>query len=336
MLKLNQVITELKQLWPQIKLVHGNHRHPQSQGSVERANADIKDILVAWMSDNNTQDWTVGLKFVQQQKNCAHHAGINRTPYKAMFGEDPKVGLTSSSLPPEILERLKSEDDLLAVLQPPSSTNTESTSDETDVQISATREEIDEQPSVSSMQPPAPVSESTSLRATNQPPAVSENSAPVDKWLEDKQNQRKRARESRLSQAERMVKRSRIYLKAGEAGNNVPVPIPMVDRGRGDPRNIVGVIVDRYENDLYRIAMKAEIWTTKYSRNQFDLCPQRLLNETDVNTDCTNTLRQALRSTASEGPRSFQRISKDSKGSQKPQKDPRRFQRIHKLLENPK
>ncbi|XP_076045736.1 uncharacterized protein LOC143027975 [Oratosquilla oratoria] len=266
--------------------------------SVERANADSKDILVAWMSYNNRQDWTVGLKFVQQQKNCAHYAGINKTSYKAMFGEDAKVGLTSSSLPPEIPERLKSEDDLLAVLQPPSSTNTESTSDETDVQISATREEIDEQPSVSGEQPPAPVSESTSLPATNQPPAVSENSAPVDKRLEDISNQRKRARESQLSQAERMVKRSRIDLKAGEVGDNVAVPIPMVDRGRGDPRNIIGVIVDRDENDLYRIAVKAGILSTKYSRNQFDLCPQRLLNETDVNTDCTITLRQALRSTA--------------------------------------
>ena len=100
-------------------MVHGKPRHPQSQGSVERANGDIKDMLVAWMSDNNTQDWTVGLKFVQQQKNCAHHAGINLTPYKAMFGEDPKVDLTSSSLPPELLETLQSEDDLLALLQPP-------------------------------------------------------------------------------------------------------------------------------------------------------------------------------------------------------------------------
>ena len=57
-----QVITELKELWPQLIMVHGKPRHPQSQGSVERANSDIKDILVAWMSDNNTQDWTVGLK----------------------------------------------------------------------------------------------------------------------------------------------------------------------------------------------------------------------------------------------------------------------------------
>ena len=36
-----------------------------------------------------------------------------------MFGEDPKVGLTSSSLPPEILETLQSEDDLRELHQPP-------------------------------------------------------------------------------------------------------------------------------------------------------------------------------------------------------------------------
>ena len=56
----------------------------ESHGSVERENGDIKDILVAWMSDNKTQDWTVGLKFIQHQKNWAHHASINQTPYKTM------------------------------------------------------------------------------------------------------------------------------------------------------------------------------------------------------------------------------------------------------------
>ena len=82
-----------------------------------------------------------------------------------------------------------------------------------------------------------------------------------------------------------MVKRSRIELKAGEVGDNVAVPIPFVDRGRGAPRNILGIIVDRDEHDMYRIAVKAGILSTKYSRNQFDLCPQRLLNDSDVNTD---------------------------------------------------
>ncbi|XP_076029061.1 uncharacterized protein LOC143017904 [Oratosquilla oratoria] len=95
-----------------------------------------------------------------------------------------------------------------------------------------------------------------------------------------------------------MVKRSRIDLKEGEVGDNIAVPIPTVDRGRGDSRNIIGLIVDRDENDLYRIAV---MLSTKYSRNQFDLCPQNLLNKTGVKTGCTITLRQALRSTASGG-----------------------------------
>jgi hypothetical protein len=41
----------------------------------------------------------VGIKFVQFQKNLSYHSGIKRTPYKAMFGVEAKVGLTSSSLP---------------------------------------------------------------------------------------------------------------------------------------------------------------------------------------------------------------------------------------------
>ena len=42
-----------------------------------------------------------------------------------------------------------------------------------------------------------------------------------------------------------MVKRSRVDHRVGEQGDNVAVQIPFVDRGRGDPRNILGVIIDR-------------------------------------------------------------------------------------------
>jgi hypothetical protein len=35
------IIKELKDMWPDCSLVHGKPRHPQSQGSVERGNADI-------------------------------------------------------------------------------------------------------------------------------------------------------------------------------------------------------------------------------------------------------------------------------------------------------
>ncbi|XP_068246530.1 KRAB-A domain-containing protein 2-like [Palaemon carinicauda] len=118
------VITELKLLWPDLVMVQGKPRYPQSQGSVERANCDIKDMLVAWLSDNNTTDWTVGLKFVQFQKNSSYHSGIRRSPFAALFGSDAKVGLTTSALPHDVIHRLQSEDDLLAVI------TEETTSDE--------------------------------------------------------------------------------------------------------------------------------------------------------------------------------------------------------------
>ncbi|XP_068228066.1 KRAB-A domain-containing protein 2-like [Palaemon carinicauda] len=77
-----QIINELRSLWPELSIVHGKPRHPQSQGSVERANGDIKDMLVAWMADNST-DWATGIKFVQFSKNSAYHVGIKRSPYAA-------------------------------------------------------------------------------------------------------------------------------------------------------------------------------------------------------------------------------------------------------------
>jgi len=54
----NKTIQNLADMWPGMKLVHGQPRHSQSQGSVERSNQDVRDILVAWMSGNNTKIWS--------------------------------------------------------------------------------------------------------------------------------------------------------------------------------------------------------------------------------------------------------------------------------------
>ena len=91
-----------------------------------------------------------------------------------------------------------------------------------------------------------------------------------------------------------MVKRSRVINIPGNVGDNVTVPVPLVDRGRGDSRNIMGVILDRDENDLYRIAVKGGILNGKFSRNQFDLCNQILLLPTDVCQDKEISLRNAV------------------------------------------
>jgi len=42
----NQIITALRTMWPDMNFVHGRGKHPQSQGSVERANSDIKKMLL--------------------------------------------------------------------------------------------------------------------------------------------------------------------------------------------------------------------------------------------------------------------------------------------------
>jgi len=76
----NKIIQHLADMWPGMKLVHGKPRHSQSQGSVERSNQDVRDMLVAWMSDNNTKTWSEGLRFIQSKKNRALHSGIKTSP----------------------------------------------------------------------------------------------------------------------------------------------------------------------------------------------------------------------------------------------------------------
>lgn len=302
------VITELATLWPDLKIIHGKPRHPQSQGSVERANGDIKDMLVAWMSDNNSTDWTWGIKFVQFAKNSSHHAGINRSPYAAMFGNNARVGLTSTSLPAEVISRLETEQDLLATLAPPETTQSEETptrSIESELLAS-----INDQPPEETSPTDLPEETSpTDLPEETSPANLPHPTDQLDQRQADIVNQRLDAAASQIVQAERMVKRSRIELVAGEIGDNVAVPIPLVDRGRGDPRNILGIIVSRDDSNNYRIATRSGILKGKYSRNQFDICPERLLFENDINQDTEISLRHAVIQTSISGGQGFVKCS---------------------------
>lgn len=111
------VISELNLLWPDLLMVNGKPRHPQSQGSVEHLNYDIKDydikdIPISWLGDNVSSDWPMGIRYVQFQKNSSYRSGIKRSPYKAPFGVEPRVGLCSTPLPNEVLETMVTEDDL--------------------------------------------------------------------------------------------------------------------------------------------------------------------------------------------------------------------------------
>ena len=130
-------------------------------------------------------------------------------------------------------------------------------------------------PSSPTLTPPSPppIPSSTSL------------SPPADLNLIERYPEPTSKRRLNSKQAERMVKRNRVELSPGEIEDNVAIPIPMVDRGRRDPRNIFGVIIDRNENDLYTVAVRDRVLKHKYTRIDVNLCKQRLLTISDINTE---------------------------------------------------
>jgi hypothetical protein len=84
----NQIVRGLKMLWPDLQMVHGCSRRPQTQGSVVRANGDFQPMLGTWMRENKNPNWSIGLYIVQHQKNRKYHSGIKTTPYNMMFGHE--------------------------------------------------------------------------------------------------------------------------------------------------------------------------------------------------------------------------------------------------------
>ena len=112
----NSVITELSAMWDGLKIVHGKPRHSQSQGSVERANRDIEDMLMTWLQSNSTTHWGDGLRFIQVMKNRAYHEGIKCSPYEAMFGQPMKVGLKTSNLPDDAIDDIFAKEELEKII----------------------------------------------------------------------------------------------------------------------------------------------------------------------------------------------------------------------------
>jgi hypothetical protein len=47
----------------------------------------MHDMLTAWMRANESNKWSIGIKFVQLQQHSALNKGIGRSPYEALFGK---------------------------------------------------------------------------------------------------------------------------------------------------------------------------------------------------------------------------------------------------------
>ena len=113
-------------------------------------------MLTAWMRDNESKKWSIGIKFVQLQKNSALNKGIGRSPYEALFGKCATVGLTSvTKIPKEILTTLEKVEDLLKLqnnsihTQPVAETNSETIPDVQEIVYSSTEPSAERQQVIS-------------------------------------------------------------------------------------------------------------------------------------------------------------------------------------------
>ncbi|KAJ2946678.1 hypothetical protein O0L34_g12737 [Tuta absoluta] len=101
------VIEELATFWPECKLVHGT-----SKSEITDMRSDIEHNLVSWMKRNDSLNWSLGCFPVQYEINATFNRMLGRSPYKALFGRDPKAGLTDSGIPSTVLIDVDTEEHL--------------------------------------------------------------------------------------------------------------------------------------------------------------------------------------------------------------------------------
>ncbi|CAG4932138.1 unnamed protein product [Parnassius apollo] len=201
-------------------MVHGKPRHSQSQGSVERAKQDIQNNLMTWMSDVKSSKWSEGLKFVQLNKNLAYHDGIKRTPYKAMFGSEIKVGLKSSYLPHEVTNHLTTEEDLQEVID------------------NFMENDLNDEQQTSEIH----TSEITLCEEHGI--LIDDMTCPLYSKEADIEHNRSEAKLNLEYKAIKMKQNSAAKFPECHKGDTVKVKIPEIDRGRGDFRNILLTVLD--------------------------------------------------------------------------------------------
>lgn len=269
----NSIIESLKQLWPELQIVHGKPRHSQSQGSVERANQDIENMLFTWLKDNNTTKWSVGLRFVQFMKNRAFHSGIKRSPYEAMFGCAPRFGIKNCGLPDSILQSFTKEEDLESCIEQNFEIESTSTSNNCHSKCELCNSDIND----------LPTSTPTNVRVCE-----------LCQLHDSTTKQRKDAKQCLEQQAKRMRIQSDANFPDPAVGDTVRVQIPDVDRAKTDARSVLACVLEVTEDKFFKLGTSSGILKQLYARSQFSLCHEKFLKLEDIPTNVIS-----LRSVAS-------------------------------------
>jgi hypothetical protein len=109
---LSDVITEIHSLWPECHMVHSSPWHSQSNGRVERVNRTVQAKLGLWMQQTNSRLWSVGCRIVMWRYNTQQHRTVGDIPYCLLFGQKPRVGISSLHMNESLLNTLATETEL--------------------------------------------------------------------------------------------------------------------------------------------------------------------------------------------------------------------------------
>jgi len=96
------------------------------------------------------------------------------------------------------------------------------------------------------------------------------------------ENERSNSKLSLEQQAKKMKFRSINKFPPCNVGDTVRVKLPDVDRSKGDPQNVLFAVVSISDNQYYELGNKNGTLHQLYSRNQFTICSEPLIDILEV------------------------------------------------------
>jgi hypothetical protein len=112
----DRILQEIFVLWPGLTIIHGRPRHPESQGSVERANCDVERMIRAWLLDKKNNNKPSGFAMacfeISMKKTSRRNSTINDIPYKLVFGQDIMTCMDDLSLGEDICGKITDEEEM--------------------------------------------------------------------------------------------------------------------------------------------------------------------------------------------------------------------------------
>lgn len=104
---LKEIVGKIEELWPDVRILYGK---------AEDEEDETKRSLLKWMEENKTTNWSFGCHFVQFRINSTLQDTLKGVD-KVKFRFEPKFGLRSYNLPEDVLNELRTEEDLYRYLE---------------------------------------------------------------------------------------------------------------------------------------------------------------------------------------------------------------------------